>query len=352
MFRQALLLLPFVVLALSSHANYAGTSQHPWPNRALEIYTEYYDPSLSRHRTLCTLRALGGDQDDSANFVQAVATCGTGGIIRMPDAKYTIGQPMDITLVNATLDVHGWMTWTPDISYWVLHNIPLGFQNLGLAWVIRGSNFIIDGNGLGGIDGNGQVWYEWAAGVSNKPGRPMSMAIVNATDVTIRNWSIVQPQFWASIVIESENVLFDNFYVNATAHGKGTIQNTDGSDTYRSRNVTYQNMIYQGGDDCIAFKPNSTDIVLRNISCYGGMGIAFGSMWQYPGRVCCSICQIHMFYVLNPAPDRHCRKHFDRGRESWTVPSDSNHNRVLFQILGRFSDRDTSQRRRRRQWLG
>lgn len=62
-----------------------------------------------------------------------------------------------------------------------------------------------------------------------------------------------------------------------------TLVNTSCSDTYRSHNVTYENWTYQGGDDCLAFKPNSTAITVRNATCYGGSGIAFGSVGQYPG---------------------------------------------------------------------
>lgn len=43
-------------------------------------------------------------------------------------------------------------------------------------------------------------------------------------------------------------------------------------------------MVYQGGDDCIALKPNATDITIRNITCYGGTGIAFGSIAQYENK--------------------------------------------------------------------
>lgn len=46
-----------------------------------------------------------------------------------------------------------------------------------------------------------------------------------------------------------------------------------------------ENMVYQGGDDCIALKPNSTDITIRNVTCYGGTGIAFGSIAQYESVV-------------------------------------------------------------------
>jgi hypothetical protein len=43
--------------------------------------------------------------------------------------------------------------------------------------------------------------------------------------------------------------------------------------------------VYQGGDDCIALKPNSTSIYMRNITCWGGTGIALGSIAQYDGVV-------------------------------------------------------------------
>jgi galacturan 1,4-alpha-galacturonidase len=48
--------------------------------------------------------------------------------------------------------------------------------------------------------------------------RPMSLAISNAKNVVIKNFSVIQPQFWASIIIESENVLVQDFYVNATSY--------------------------------------------------------------------------------------------------------------------------------------
>lgn len=120
----------------------------------------------------------------------------------------------------------------------------------------------------------------------------MSLAIVDSKNVIVKNWSVVQPQFWASITINSENVLIKDFYVNATSFDpaskvdeKNWLQNTDGLDTYQSHNVTVENMVYQGGDDCIALKPNSTMINIRNVTCFGGTGIAFGSIAQYEGVV-------------------------------------------------------------------
>jgi polygalacturonase len=88
----------------------------------------------------------------------------------------------------------------------------------------------------------------------------MSLAISNAKNVVIKNFSVIQPQFWASIIIKSENVLVQDFYVNATSYNpsvsetdlgrtfvadrqatydrKSWLENTDGLDTWRSKNVT------------------------------------------------------------------------------------------------------------------
>lgn len=78
---------------------------------------------------------------------------------------------MQTQLWDAELNVHGWITFSSDIDQWVKHRIPLPFQNLALAWVIRGANYVINGYGTGGIDGNGEVWYNWAKEEGNKYGR-------------------------------------------------------------------------------------------------------------------------------------------------------------------------------------
>ena len=48
-----------------------------------------------------------------------------------------------------------------------------------------------------------------------------------------------------------------------------------------AQNIHLTNFTYQGGDDCIAIKPRSSNIVLQNITCHSGNGIAIGSLGQY-----------------------------------------------------------------------
>jgi hypothetical protein len=47
------------------------------------------------------------------------------------------------------------------------------------------------------------------------------------------------------------------------------------------RNLTLTNFVYQGGDDCIALKPRTYDVRIKNVTCHGGNGIAVGSLGQY-----------------------------------------------------------------------
>lgn len=142
---------------------------------------------------------------------------------------------MTTHLVDAVLDTHGFLTFSSDIDYWIDNAIRLPFQNQSLAWVITGNRYVLDGNNVGGIDGNGQAWYSRAKDESNMWGRPMSMTIKQSRDVSIQRWTIKQPQFWASLVWDSENVLFKDCLVNATSYDpaangseKHWLQNTDG----------------------------------------------------------------------------------------------------------------------------
>lgn len=48
-----------------------------------------------------------------------------------------------------------------------------------------------------------------------------------------------------------------------------------------ANNITLEYFVYQGGDDCIAIKPRSYNINIRNVTCRGGNGIAIGSLGQY-----------------------------------------------------------------------
>jgi polygalacturonase len=82
----------------------------------------------------------------------------------------------------------------------------------------------------------------------------------------------------------SERVLLQDIYVNNTSSNKNPARNTDGANTVFSDNITFRRWIVKNGDDCIAMKANSTNILIEDATFYNGEGIALGSIGQYNGQ--------------------------------------------------------------------
>ncbi|KAF5384153.1 hypothetical protein D9615_003186 [Tricholomella constricta] len=201
------------------------------------------------------------------------------------------------------------MQFKPDVQYWLnaTNTYRVVFIQSQASWfVVSGNDFVIDAHNIGGIQGNGQPWWSYfqTHAKADGDGRPISLTLYKATRGTIRNFRIVSPPFWANTAAESSDIIYDGMYVNATNTdplyvGKNAVPNTDGKpavpilwvlrnlnsgagiNTYRSDNISMFNWDVTCGDDCLAIKGNSSNIVARNITCRGGNGIAFGSLGQY-----------------------------------------------------------------------
>lgn len=146
----------------------------------------------------------------------------------------------------------------------------------------------MDAHNTGGIIGNGQYWWDWYGTASrlDGDGRPVALTVYQATRGTIANFRIEGQPFWCNAIAESQDVVYDGMYCNATNtnpeyYYDNVVPNTDGIDTFRVNNVSLLNFDITLGDDCLAIKGNSTNIYARNITCHGGNGIAFGSLGQY-----------------------------------------------------------------------
>lgn len=246
--------------------------------------------TLSNGRQQCTVHANGNQTDDVPTILAAFKACGTGGDIVFPKGEdYYIATRLNPTVSDVRIHWHGQWTFSPDLTYWRRNSYPIFFQNHAAGFILTGDKIWIDGYSTGGIFGNGNTWYvaEAASPVGETlPGRPMPFVFWNVSDVHVSNFYIRDPQLWALNIMNGTNMAFANITVNATAptapqNGTNWIQNTDGFDTMDATNIQLDNFTYQGGDDCIAIKPRSTNIRVRNITCHGGNGIAIGSLGQY-----------------------------------------------------------------------
>ncbi|KAF9488510.1 pectin lyase-like protein [Pleurotus eryngii] len=242
-------------------------------------------------KRVCSVRPLGAGRDDTEQVLRAIDTCGHGHRVVLEAGSFNITRKMTWDLRDSRVDVHGVLSFQPDIEYWLnatnVYRV-VSIQNQASWFVVTGENFVIDGHNTGGIDGNGQPWWSFFATRTRADGdgRPISFTLWRTTNALVKDFHIHAQPFWCNTVAESQGVIYDGMKCNASNSdpsfaGKNIVINTDGIDTYRSTNVSLLNWDITCGDDCLAIKGNSTDLTIRNITCRGGIGIAFGSLGQY-----------------------------------------------------------------------
>jgi len=252
----------------------------------------FSEPRPERTKTCIVQAANDPTVDDAPAIQKAFSDCKENARIVFEDTTYNIFTVMNTTgLRNVDVEVQGTLKWNNDnIDYWLANSLYIGFQNQTSAWFFGGHQVHFYGNGQGTIDGSGQVWYNYNNGRSNLHGRPHAITISDTKDSVIEGLRFIKSQMWTSTVIRSEQVLLQDIYVNNSCEpGAGTFGgcnlNTDGSDTVYANNITYLRWTYEGGDDAITLKQNSTNIYVADCDFYSGSGIALGSIGQYPGQI-------------------------------------------------------------------
>ncbi|KAJ7184201.1 pectin lyase-like protein, partial [Mycena filopes] len=221
----------------------------------------------------------------------AIEKCGHGGHTVLQQGSYNITRKMTWDLVKSTVDLHGYLSFNPAIEYWLQSNntYRVVFIQSQASWfVITGNDFEVNAHNTGGIQGNGQPWWEYFTthAKADGDGRPIALTLYRAKRGVIRNFAIEAQPFWCNCVAESQNVVYDGMRCNASNanpafSGQNIVPNTDGINTFRSSGISMLNWDITCGDDCLAIKGNSSNILGRNVTCRGGNGIAFGSLGQY-----------------------------------------------------------------------
>ncbi|USW56092.1 Putative glycoside hydrolase, family 28, pectin lyase/virulence factor [Septoria linicola] len=246
------------------------------------------EPWPERSKT-CNVPA-GGDPngDDAPAILKAFADCKEDGHIVFENTTYYIGTIMNTTgLKDVTVELRGTMLWDTNIPYWLANSMPIGFQNQTAAWHLGGENLHFYGHGYGTLDGNGQAWYNFNQGVSNRHGRPHAILITNTKNAVIEGLRFLKPQMWTMTLARSEKVLLQDIYIDATSEARDfrSNVNTDGVDTVYANNITFLRWTIDNGDDSISMKQNSTNIYIANCTFYNGQSLAMGSIGQYPGQI-------------------------------------------------------------------
>ncbi|CAK7236998.1 hypothetical protein SBRCBS47491_009827 [Sporothrix bragantina] len=227
-----------------------------------------------RAKKICTVPA--NMKDAGPSILRAAHECNNGGTVYFPSgSSYTIASALDLTfLKNIDFAILGTIYFSDDIGIWPSQTFNYPYQTASLFWRFGGSNVRIYGLGKGVIDGLGQTY--WTAMVTDSSvERPILFGTDGLHDSSISGINMRNPPGWFNFISNSTNVIITDM----------NLTNTDGWDTYRSSNIVIQNSVIVNTDDCVSFKPNSTSIVVQNLSCTGSHGISVGSLGQYEGEV-------------------------------------------------------------------
>ncbi|KAI0466869.1 glycoside hydrolase family 28 protein [Xylaria cf. heliscus] len=220
------------------------------------IFLSLSSASLHKPRSQCIVPANNDGTDDTPSILAAFSKCRSHARIVFQNTTYYIDQVMNTTdLVETDIEIHGTLLWSSNLTYWLNNNQFMGFQNGSAAWLLGGTNVTVNGFGYGTLDGNGQAWYDL---YGTKPN---------------------------VVIIHSEDVLVDGVYISSTSNSSQPARNTDGYDTIDSNNITFRNLYVRNGDDAIAIKGNSTNILVEDSTFDKSLGLAFGSLGQYIGTV-------------------------------------------------------------------
>ncbi|CAL5873439.1 uncharacterized protein PFLUO_LOCUS7718 [Penicillium psychrofluorescens] len=242
-----------------------------------------------REGNTCTLypealRHNGTGIDDSPSIHRAFKLCGKGGNVIFTDNTFHINSALNTTnLANCDVSVRGELRFSDDIAYWRNNSYSVVLQDQVTAWLFGGKDVNVHFDG-GWYNGQGQAWYTENRNTSNQPGRPISMTFYNSTNLFVDGLTIIQPQFWATFVWQSQNVSLTNLVVNATSNDQWGTMNTDGYDSWNSDTLLVENAYITNGDDCVAAKGNTTNLLVRNVTCNHSTGMTIGSVGQNPKK--------------------------------------------------------------------
>ncbi|KAI8941315.1 hypothetical protein NX059_002542 [Plenodomus lindquistii] len=246
--------------------------------------------AVEKDRRKITIRASKHDRDDiSDDFLWAMKKANKGGLLHLKKGKkYVIGKKLDLTfLKDVYVKIDGELKFTNDIDYWQKNGYYYDFQRSITFWIWGGKDVKIYGSGV--MNGNGQAWWDGFSGASildpnNKYYRPILFTTDNATNFEISGLHLKDAPCWTTFMVRTKNVIFDDIFIDAVSTNASSLpKNTDGFDTLNVDGFTVTNTRVNVGDDCVSPKPNTTNILVKNLWCNGTHGVSMGSIGQYPG---------------------------------------------------------------------
>jgi galacturan 1,4-alpha-galacturonidase len=183
---------------------------------------------------------------------------------------------------DGATDIQAYIQFTNDTTYWQANAFHWTFQNATTFFALGGEDVNVYGGGM--LDGNGQIWYD-LYNTNALVLRPILVGVIGLETGSISDLYLRYSPQWYNFLANSTNVVYQGINIAGYSLDNITAKNTDGWDVYRTSNFVIQNSIINNGDDCVSFKPNSTEGLVQNLHCNGSHGVSVGSLGQYLGEV-------------------------------------------------------------------
>ncbi|KAL4959390.1 Exopolygalacturonase X-2 [Aspergillus stella-maris] len=245
------------------------------PYKAIPLHSRR-DP-----RKVCYVEPEGDGGDDASAILDALHDCNNGGTIVL-DQDYTICTPLDLRfLEHVDIALTGKVEFCTDIDFWQPNTFKFHFQDASSWWVWGGEDVHLYGAGTGEINGNGQAWYD-AYALNSSIHRPLLFITDGWHGGSITGLKLRQSPNWHNFIANSSDILISDIDIFSRSSSDAWASNLDGWDTFRSDNIVIQNSVINHDDDCVSFKPNSTNVIVQGLQCNGSHGISVGSLGNYP----------------------------------------------------------------------
>ncbi|KAL2802361.1 putative exopolygalacturonase A [Aspergillus granulosus] len=227
------------------------------------------------HQKICKVKLLL--KDAGPGILAAARKCNHGRTVYLPPGDFIIATTLGLTFLNnIDFAIYGNVSFKHDIDLWPTQAFEYEFQASSMFWRFGGKNVNIYGGGKGVIDGRGQYW--WSAMATDKTVmRPCLFGADGLHHATVSGLTVLDPPGWFNLIANSSDILISDMTMLVGKALQGApAKNTDGWDTYRSSNIVIQNSKIVNTDDCVSFKPNSTQVIVQNLDCTGSHGISVG----------------------------------------------------------------------------
>ncbi|PVG04043.1 pectin lyase-like protein [Serendipita vermifera] len=240
--------------------------------------------STGNNRKTCVVPSYGdATKSDVPAIKKAFKQCGAGGIIKFPrGVTYYVNDFLEMEgCTGCEVQLDGTLKQGDNITHW---QTQYPFPKL------TSLNGHTEGNRYEVSLSSGYRLDRWISTSmvdvyhnDHSTLRPILWTVANSTRVTFENIHMINPPMWFNFIVKSSYINFFKFNLVAKSTSDAGTDNSDGFDTYQSVHVVIRDLVADISDDCVSFKPNSTNIVVENAICGGSHGVSVGSIAQYPG---------------------------------------------------------------------